>query len=77
MKRWIHATLDSVKCTIDSKSLAPYKGYNIEKTWETDRKGRPIKDSVLYQVVDQDDDWVGDEYRTLKEAHAYIDELVK
>lgn len=57
--------------------MAPYKGYKVEKSWRTDSKGRPIRDSVMYAVIDDEDDWIGDMYKTVKEAHDYIDSLVK
>ncbi len=75
MKRYIHASYSIEK--IDSKMMAPYKGYNVEKSWTIDGKGRPIKDSVRYAVIDNDDDWIGDFYKTVKEAHDYIDTLTK
>ena len=59
----------------DGKLMAPYKGYRIEKTWEVNYKGKAIPGTVRYTVVDEDDDWIGDVYMTLKEAHDYIDEL--
>ena len=77
MKRQIHASSDVVINSTDSKSMTPYKGYNIEKSWRTDHKGRPIKETVMYQVIDEDDDWIRDMYKTLKDAHDYIDELVR
>lgn len=72
MKRWIHASTES----IDSKEMRPYKGYRIEKSWKVDHKGRPIPDSETYMVIDEEDDWIGDVYKTLKEAHQYIDDFV-
>lgn len=75
MKRCIHASYETRK--IDSKLLAPYRGYKIEKSWEVDRKGRVVKDTILYSVLDDEDDWIGDEYRTLEDAKAYIKELTE
>ena len=75
MKRYIRASI--AQETIDSKLMAPYKGYNVEKSWTVDRRGRTIKDSVRYAVIDADDDWIGDMYKTVKEAHDYIDSITK
>lgn len=70
MKRYIRST------TTDGKLMQPYKGYNIEKTWEVDSRGHKIPGSDRFSVIDEDDDWIGDIYRTLKEAHQYIDDFV-
>lgn len=77
MKRLVYATTDVIKNSIDSKWMAPYKGYRIEKSWRTDSKGRPIKDTEMYAVIDDEDDWIGDAYKTVKEAHDYINDLVR
>ena len=67
-----------VKCAsarYDGKEMTPYKGYKIEKNWELDYKGKPIPGTIQYMVIDEDDDWIGDVYKTLKEAHEYIDQV--
>lgn len=75
MKRWIHASTTSR--SIDSKLMAPYKGYNIEKSWEVDYRGNLVNGTVRYAVIDKDDDWIGDMYKSVKEAHDYIDSIEK
>lgn len=52
----------------------PYKGYDISKSYELDSKGRRIPHSARYTVSDSDEDWIGDTYKTLAEAHRFIDE---
>lgn len=61
----------------DGKDMKPYKGYKIEKNWKLDEKGKPVPGSVRFMVIDEEDDWIGDVYKTLKEAHEYIDELTQ
>ena len=75
MKHYIHASY-AVE-TIDSKMMAPYKGYKIEKSWSVDSRGKVVKDSIRYAAIDSDDDWIGDMYKTVKEVHDYIDSIVK
>ena len=53
------------------KELKPYKGYGVDKTWEVDAKGKRIS-SYKYIVAD-DDDYVGEEYDSIAEAHRAID----
>lgn len=60
---------------LDGEFLAPYKGYQIEKNWELDYKGRRVPHTDRYMVVDRDDDWIGDMYKTLAEAKAFIDTI--
>lgn len=69
MKQWMY---DS---KLDSKSMKPYKGYQIDKSWKVDSRGRKIPNTDSYMVIDEDDDWIGDVYNTLSEAKAYIDEI--
>lgn len=57
----------------DSKSLNDYKGYQIEKIWDIDYKGNKV--NIQYQVAD-DSDWAIDYFKTLKEAKAYIDNVL-
>lgn len=51
----------------------PYKGFEIDKSYALDYKGKRIPGTAKYMVT-EGDDWVGDVYNTLKEAHQYIDE---
>lgn len=52
----------------------PYKGYDISKSYELDSRGRRIPNSGRYMVSDSEEDWIGDVYKTLSEAHRFIDE---
>ena len=72
MKRWVNNMYDR---KLDGKFLAPYKGYQIEKNWELDYRGNRIPKTDRYMVIDKDDDWIGDIYKTLEEAKAYIDSI--
>lgn len=57
----------------DEKRLNDYKGYEIWKLWDIDYRGNKV--NVLYQVSG-DDDWAIDYFKTLKEAKAYIDNVL-
>ena len=57
----------------DEKRLNDYKGYEIWKLWDIDYKGNKV--NILYQVS-TDDDWAIDYFKTLKEAKAYIDNVL-
>lgn len=62
---------------LEDKEMKPYKGYRIFKTWEADDfKSRPIPGTVLYMVCD-DEDAIGDCYKTIREAHRYIDTIAR
>lgn len=58
------------------QELKPYKGYGISKAYELDFDGERIKDSLVY-VVDDGEDYIGEEYKTLKEARQFIDTILK
>ena len=60
---------------IEGQEMKPYKGYGIDKSWEMVGNKR-VPNSVRYMVIDEEDDWIGDVYKTLDEAKAYIDSLV-
>lgn len=54
------------------KELKPYKGYGIDKTWEVDEiTGKRI--TPYKYVVSDGDDYVGEEYNSIAEAHRAID----
>lgn len=55
-------------------SCKPYKGYDISKSYELSVDGKRIPGSARYMVSDQDDNWIGNVYMTLGEAHDFIDE---
>lgn len=57
------------------KELKPYKGYGVDKTWEVDEiTGKRI--SPYKYVVSDGDDYVGEEYDTIAEAHRAIDSFI-
>ena len=77
MKRLVYSkSLFNFDLPVDSVALKPYKGYNIEKSWNVDESNNPIPGTVMYQVIDEEDDWIGDMYKSLADAKRYIDELV-
>lgn len=69
MKKWLEPE------TEDSEILHPYKGYQIEKSWRLNSRGKRIPNTIRYTVIDEEDDWIGDVYKTLPEAKAFIDSL--
>ena len=54
----------------------PYKGYNIDKSYALDYRGKRIPGTAKYMVSHVDDNWIGDVYNTLAEAHQFIDEEI-
>ena len=58
------------------KPLKPYKGYEVYRSQKVriDPWGRHIVYTV-YLVAD-DEDFIGVEYKTIKEAHRFIDSLI-
>lgn len=60
---------------IEAKSMKPYKGYGIDKSWEV-IGNKKVPGSDRYMVIDEEDDWIGDVYTTLAGAKEYIDSLV-
>lgn len=58
------------------KDMASYKGFDITKSFELSLAGKPIPNTARYTVSDSDEDWIGDVYKTLKEAHRFIDEYI-
>lgn len=55
------------------KELKPYKGYEVHKTWEVDDDGKRI--SPFKYVVADEDDYIGEEYNSIAEAHRFIDSI--
>lgn len=56
------------------KALKPYKGYGVDKTWEVDEiTGKRI--SPYKYVVSDSDDYIGEEYDSIAEAHGFIDSI--
>lgn len=58
----------------DNKELTPYKGYGITKEWKIDLFGHRVKGSEKY-LVDDGEDYIGEEYKTLKDAKNFIDTI--
>ena len=40
---------------MEGKFLKPYKGFNIEKTWESNLDGTIRKSTVIYTAYDEND----------------------
>ena len=57
----------------ESRELKKYKGYGISKAWRVDSDGERIKKYPFFYLVDDGDDYIGEEYKTLAEAKAFID----
>jgi hypothetical protein len=57
----------------DSKTLKPYKGFNIDKIWDIDAWGHRV--NIQYQVSDNDENAI-DYFETLKDAKKYIDTVL-
>ena len=72
MKRWVNNVHDS---KLDGTYMKPYKGYQIEKNWKVDYRGKRLPNTTKYMVIDEDGDWIGDIYDTYNDAKANIDEI--
>lgn len=57
------------------KELKAYKGYGIDKLYEIDSDGDRTKRAPFYNVY-ENDDYVGEEFETLKEAKKFIDGII-
>ena len=53
------------------QELKPYKGYGIDKCQWMNFFGKKI--GLPFYLVSKDDDYIGEEYRTLAEAKKAID----
>ena len=62
---------------IESKVLEPYKGFVIEKSWETKANGTIRKDTVLYTAYTEDGNGVYDTKSNLAELKKEIDDYNK
>ena len=60
-------------CDQEVRELKPYKGYGISKACKVDSDGEMIKKYGYYYLVDDGDDYVGEEYATLADAKKAID----
>lgn len=59
---------------MDSVKIRDYKGYEIHKAWELDFEGKRIAKTMVYLVAD-DEDYIGEEYKSIDEAKHFIDTL--
>jgi hypothetical protein len=57
----------------NTKELKAYKGYGIDKAWRVDSDGERIKKYGYFYLVNDGDDYVGEEYATLADAKKAID----
>ena len=56
------------------KELKAFRGYGISKAWKIDLWGHKVKGSDIY-LVDDGEDYIGEEYSTLEEAKRFIKTL--
>ena len=54
--------------------MKPYKGFEVYKAWEVNEDGKRIG-KACYIVAD-DDDYIGEEYESIAQAHRFIDSVV-
>lgn len=59
----------------ETKELKSYKGYEISKAWRVDTDGDMIKKYGYFYLVSDDDDYIGEEYKSLAEAKKFIDSI--
>ena len=59
----------------DYKELKGYKGYGIQKAWWTDFEGKKKKKKKPFYLVCDEEDYIGEEYMTLRDAKLFIDSL--
>ena len=59
------------------KSLKPYKGFDIEKSYEEKADGTIKKDSIIYTAYPADGYGVFDAAKTLSELKKKIDNYLK
>lgn len=58
---------------MESKVLKPYKGFIIEKSWETKTDGTIKKDTILYTAYTENENSVYDAKPNLAELKKEID----
>ena len=68
MKRYVRAA------QYEGAPYKEYRGYSIDKVWATDPDGNRLPRTTKYQIVDSEDDWVGDFCDSYAEAKKQIDE---
>lgn len=59
------------------KSLKPYKGFEIEKSYEEKADGTIKKDTIIYTAYTVDGDGVFDAAKTLSDLKKKIDNYLK
>lgn len=59
------------------KTLKPYKGFEIEKSYETNKDGIIIKDTIVYTAYAEEDGGLYDGAKTLAELKKKIDSYAK
>lgn len=59
----------------ETKEMKSYKGFGIDKAWRVDSDGERIKKYDYFYLVDDGEDYIGEEYNSLAEAKAFIDTL--
>jgi hypothetical protein len=62
---------------MEVKTLKPYKGFEIEKSYETNKDGTIKKDTIIYTAYPVDSYGVFDAAMTLSELKKKIDNYLK
>ena len=55
------------------RDMKPYKGYEVQKAWHIDIDGK--RHGNAFYLVAEGDDYVGEKYSSLAEAHRFIDSI--
>ena len=58
---------------LETVELKSYKGFGLSKGWYCDEDGN--RKGGIFYLVDDGDDYIGEEYPTLDAAKRYIDSL--
>lgn len=56
------------------EELKPYKGYGISKAYKVDDEGNRVSGTTVY-LVDDGEDYIGEEFKSIKEAHKFVEEM--
>ncbi len=62
---------------MEVKTLKPYKGFEIEKSYETNKDGAIKKGTIIYTAYPKDSYGVFDATKTLPELKKKIDNYLK
>ena len=57
------------------KELKSYKGFGIDKAWRIDINGKRIKKYDYFYLVNDGEDYIGEQYNSLNEAKNFINTL--